>query len=215
MKKETQKEILSSLFVRKATPEDVHAIVPLIHSSGPKAWEYVFTEAGLQSIDFLKSAYLQRGNTISYTNHYVAVLENRVVGSILCYKQPKFIILTLGTFIRICISYGINFLKVTKRGLEVETMIQPPKWGRLYLAHIAVSPETRNRGIAKQMVRYVIKNETRSKTISLDVSIENEPAIKLYHNLGFVVKETRKLKNNALSIPNHHYMEVDSSSIKI
>ncbi|PJZ46361.1 GNAT family N-acetyltransferase [Leptospira brenneri] len=197
----------SKLIIRNATPKDVDSIVPLIYSSGPKAWNFVFQEGKKTSFDFLNSSYIRRGNTVSYTNHYVAEIDGKVVGSILSYTQPSFLTLTVGTALRILSVYKWNAPKVMARGLKTETIIQPPKSGCLYLGHIAVSETERNKGIAKQLIEYMIGKYTKHKTISLDVSAENKPAISLYQKLGFEIKETRHPLGWEGTIPSHYYME--------
>lgn len=195
------------LTIRKATPSDLDSIVPLIYSSGPKAWSFVFQEGKKTAIDFLNTSYVHRGNTVSYSNHFVAEIEGRVVGSILSYTQPSFLALTLGTAFRILSVYGIRAPKVMARGLKTETIIQPPKSGCLYLGHIAVLESERNKGIAKKLIEYIINKETKYKTVSLDVSAENQPAISLYQKLGFQIKVTRHPLGWEGIIPSHHYME--------
>ncbi|PJZ84848.1 GNAT family N-acetyltransferase [Leptospira harrisiae] len=197
----------SNLTIRNASPKDVGTIVPLIYSSGPKAWTFVFDEGKKTSFDFLNSSYVKRGNTVSYTNHYVAEINGKVVGSILSYTQPSFLALTAGTALRILSIYKWNAPKVMARGLKTETIIQPPKSGCLYLGHIAVSETERNKGIAKQLIEYIIAKDTKFKKISLDVSAENKPAISLYQKLGFEIKETRHPLGWEGIIPSHHYME--------
>lgn len=197
----------TNLTIRKAIPNDVETIVPLIYASGPKAWTYVFREGNKTPFDFLNSSFIKRGNTVSYTNHYVAELSGKVVGSILSYTQPSFLVLTAATALRILSVYKWNAPKVMARGLKTETIIQPPKSGCLYLGHIAVLETERNKGIAKQMIEFMITNNQKYKTISLDVSAENKPAISLYQKLGFEIKDTRHPLGWEGIIPSHHYME--------
>ncbi|TGL44583.1 GNAT family N-acetyltransferase [Leptospira perdikensis] len=195
------------LTIRNAKPSDVDSIVPLIHSSGPKAWTFVFQEEKKTAFDFLNSSYIRRGNTVSYTNHCVAEIDGRVVGSILSYSQPSFLALTMGTALRILSVYTWKAPKVMARGLKTETIIQPPKPGCLYLGHIAVLESERNKGIAGELIQYMLNKETKYKTASLDVSAENKPAISLYQKLGFQIKETRHPLGWEGIIPSHHYME--------
>lgn len=197
----------ANVIIRKAMPEDSNDIVPLIHSSGPIAWNFVFQEGNRTAFDFLQSAYRKRGNTISYTNHFVAEKEGNVVGSILQYTQPSFLALTVGTAFQILLLYKWNAAKVMARGLKTETIIQPPKPNCLYLGHIAVLETHRNQGIAKQLIEFMIQRNPGYKTIALDVSIENPSAIALYQKLGFVIKETRDPIGWEGKIPSHHYME--------
>ncbi|TGN07222.1 N-acetyltransferase [Leptospira ilyithenensis] len=200
--------------IRPALPEDVEGVIPLIYSSGPKAWSFVFQEGVVGPFDFLRKAFLKRGNTISYSNHFVAIKGDLVVGSLIIYKQPVFLLLTVGTAIRIFFTYGIRALRVIGRGLKTEAMIQPPKSDCLYLGHISVSESERKKGIAKEIMRYAVSANPVSKKISLDVSVENESAISLYKSLGFQVVATRNLPGSPGIVPDHHYMEVERKDFK-
>lgn len=193
--------------IRKAKIEDTNQIIPLIYSSGPLAWNFVFQEGNKTPFDFLNRAYARKGNTISYTNHFVAEKNGSVVGSILAYTQPSFLALTVGTALQILSVYKWKAPNVMARGLKTETIIQPPKSKRLYLGHIAVSESHRNQGIAKQLIEHMIQYNSDYKTIALDVSTENPAAISLYQKLGFVIKETRHPNGWEGKIPSHHYME--------
>ncbi len=200
--------------IRPALPKDVEGAVPLIYSSGPKAWSFVFQEGTTGPFDFLRNAFVKRGNTISYSNHFVATKGDMVVGSLIVYKQPVFLLLTVGTAFRILSTYGTRAFKVIGRGLKVEAMIQPPKSDCLYLGHIAVSESERKKGIAKEIMRYAVSANPASKKISLDVSVENESAISLYKSLGFQVVVTRSLPGSPGIVPDHHYMEVERKDFK-
>lgn len=196
-----------SLIIRNAQLKDANQIIPLIYSSGPLAWNFVFQEGNKTPFDFLNQTYAHRGNTISYTNHFVAEKNGTVVGSILAYTQPSFLALTAGTALQILSVYKWKAPKVMARGLKTETIIQPPKPKRLYLGHIAVSESHRKQGIAKQLIEHMIQLHQEYKTIALDVSAENPAAIALYQKLGFVIKETRHPIGWEGTIPSHHYME--------
>ncbi|TGL77095.1 GNAT family N-acetyltransferase [Leptospira yasudae] len=203
-----------SLQIRPSELQDVDAVVPLIYSSGPAAWDFVFTQNDKTPFDFLRSSFIKRGNTISYTNHFVAEIQGEVVGAILSYRQPSFLLLNGGTALRIISVYGLSAPKVMGRGLTTEGMIKPPKPGRLYLGHIAVSEKHRGKGIGKELIRFVANCFPDFKTLSLDVSQKNEAAIALYKGLGFRTIEARAFSGPAGKIPDHYYMEVERTSLR-
>lgn len=203
-----------SIIIRPAEVKDVDTIVPLIYSSGPAAWDYVFTQGSKIPFDFLRTSFIKRGNTISYKNHYVAELNGEVVGSIMSYRQPSFLLLNGGTALRIVSVYGFSAPKVMARGLVTEGMIRPPKSGRLYLGHIAVSEKHRGKGIGKDLIRFMAKEFPRFKTLSLDVSQKNAAAIRLYKGLGFQTMEARNFSGPAGKVPDHFYMELERSILK-
>ncbi len=204
----------SSIFIRSAQPGDVDAIVPLIYSSGPAAWDYVFTQGSKTPFDFLSTSFIKSGNTISYKNHYVAELNGEVVGAIMSYRQPSFLLLNGGTALRIVSVYGFSAPKVMARGLITEGMIRPPKSGRLYLGHIAVSEKHRGKGIGKELIRFMSKEFPQFQILSLDVSQKNEAAIRLYKGLGFQTMEGRSFSGPTGKVPDHFYMEVEKSILK-
>ncbi|MBM9579353.1 GNAT family N-acetyltransferase [Leptospira sp. 201903070] len=208
------KTLNSSIIIRSAQPKDVDEIVPLIYSSGPAAWDYVFTQGSNTPFDFLSTSFIKRGNTISYKNHFVAELNGEVVGAILSYRQPSFLLLNGGTALRILAVYGFSAPKVIARGLVTEGMIRPPKTGRLYLGHIAVSEKHRGKGIGKELIRFMAKTFPEFKTLSLDVSQKNETAIQLYKGLGFRTVDARSFGGPTGKVPDHFYMEVERSILK-
>src|SRR5258708_17032167 len=70
---ETSVDNPAALTFRAATPADVADAVPLIYSSGPSAFDYVFdigNSRGAQ--EFLRFAYLRRGGEIGWWAHRVA-----------------------------------------------------------------------------------------------------------------------------------------------
>ncbi|MCG6169321.1 GNAT family N-acetyltransferase [Leptospira sp. FAT2] len=203
-----------SLQIRPSEPQDVDVVVPLIYSSGPAAWDFVFTQNEKTPFDFLRSSFIKRGNTISYTNHFVAEHQGEIVGAILSYRQPSFLLLNGGTALRIISVYGFAAPKVMGRGLTTEGMIKPPKPGRLYLGHIAVSEKHRGKGIGKELIRFMANRFPNFKTLSLDVSQKNEAAIALYKGLGFRTIEARAFSGPPGKIPDHYYMEVEASSLR-
>ncbi|TGN19074.1 GNAT family N-acetyltransferase [Leptospira idonii] len=203
----------TSIEIRPASPEDHEAAIPLIYSSGPAAWSYVFEEGKYSPFDFLASSFVRRGNTISYTNHYVATIGKEVVGTILAYHSSSFLLLNGGTAFRILSLYGAKSFSVIGRGLTMEKMIQAPKSGCLYLGHIAVSEKHRGKGIGKDLIRHVVNQFPKYGKVSLDVSQVNPNAIGLYQKLGFKTVEARSFQGIEGRVPNHYYMEADPKEI--
>jgi len=64
----------------------------------------------------------------------------------------------------------------------------------IHIKSIAVHPNYRNKGIAKALIKEVMKLK---KDIYLEVRVSNEIAIKLYENLGFKkIKTIKKFYSN-------------------
>ena len=63
---------------RAATADDAEAAVPLIHSSGPAAFEYVFAVPGRgDARDFLMRAFVDGAGEFGWRNHWVGELDGR------------------------------------------------------------------------------------------------------------------------------------------
>ncbi|PJZ76753.1 GNAT family N-acetyltransferase [Leptospira neocaledonica] len=198
--------------IRPARPDDAAAAVPLIYSSGPAAWDYVFNEGKISSQDFLIKSFQGTKNTFSYKNHYVAEKNGEVVGSIVIFRSENFFFQNAATAGNIFRIYGLKAPKVAVRGLSMEGMIQPPKSGRLYLGHIAVPAKERRQGIAEKLIRFAISAYPGYEKISLDVSQENPNAQGLYKKLGFEIVDARNFSGPKGLVPNHYYMEADRFS---
>ena len=61
------------------------------------------------------------------------------------------------------------------------------------LLSIVVNPDFRRQNIATKMVKYLINNYCyQTKTITLEVAVDNESAIKFYESIGFKTVNIRK-----------------------
>ncbi len=112
----------------------------------------------------------------SYQNSLVAEIEGKVIGAIVGYDGAKLLELRTETFA--IIKKHIGFTP----DMEPETEV-----GEFYLDSIAVLPEFRGRGIAKNLI-LTLSNKAFSeghKNVGLLVDVENTNAEKLYHSLGF------------------------------
>src|SRR6185436_9550529 len=94
-----------TISIRPAEAKDVEAAIPLIYSSGPDAWDYVFADGKYKSSDFIRYIFVKRGNSIGYKNHFVACDGNKVIGTILIYSLPSFHLLNAGTAFNILALY--------------------------------------------------------------------------------------------------------------
>jgi hypothetical protein len=82
---------MSSWF-RAATSDDMADTVPLIYSSGPAAFDFVFSVPGRASaLDFLRHAFLDGAGEFGFRNHVVGVQDGAVIaaGAILRRAAPE------------------------------------------------------------------------------------------------------------------------------
>jgi ribosomal protein S18 acetylase RimI-like enzyme len=201
---------MNSLSFHPSKQEEAAEIVPLIYSSGPAAFDYVFRTKNHQATDFLAFAFLKEIGEFSYKNHTTVKLNGEIAGtgSVFCGKEmPGF---TLAAFMQIVAFYKMQAVSVLYRGLRVENMIQPPKKHEFAIAHLGIKENYRGKGIGSQLIDYLLQHNkiTTETTAVLDVTIIN-PAIELYRKKGFaVVKENfSKLENQYSKVPHHFRME--------
>jgi ribosomal protein S18 acetylase RimI-like enzyme len=200
------------LTFRAATPADVADAVPLIYSSGPSAFDYVFdigNSRGAQ--EFLRFAYLRRGGEFGWQAHRVAEIGGRVAAAGAAFDGRAVLRFTIANALVILRFYGpIRAWGVMVRGLRTETVIQPPRAEEYYLCHLGVREELRGQGIGARFMRHLLEglDPDRHRCATLDVAVTNPRAQLLYERLGFVVEALRvsKLQNRRGRVADHYRM---------
>lgn len=204
---------MQSITIHPAQPDDVETAVPLIYSSGPDTFEFVFGHKNKGgACNFLKMAFIDGRGEFGYKNHIVVVQNGRIVGIGSAFSGQQMNSFTIRAAIQILRFYGpVAGTKIMRQGLQVEKVIQPPKGKLHYIAHLGVTPEYRGQGIGTQLIAWLLENGRQQKrtTASIDVSVENPKALALYKRLGFVqqVERTSSLKNDLGHVANHIYLE--------
>jgi ribosomal protein S18 acetylase RimI-like enzyme len=198
---------------RPAAPEDAAVAVPLIYSSGPTAFDYVFTTRdGGDAQAFLQHCFVDGQGEFGWRNHWVGVAEGKVVVVGAGYGADTKWPFTLAAARQIVRHYGLRRgLGVIVRGLRVESVIKPPSGDMHYLAHLAVLPDMRGHGIGRALVDQLVGHarDAGRTRVTLDVAISNPRAEALYRRAGFKVIGERKsrLANERGRVPDHRRME--------
>ena len=199
---------------RQAIPEDVELAAPLIRSSGPAAFDFIFShKTPIDALEFLRRTFVQEGTEFSYNNHVVGVFEGRVIATgtgFSCDVVPGF---TKTAIKAIFSNYGpLKGAGVIRRALQAEHCFPPPKTEMHYIGHIGVDPELWGRGIGEQLMSHIIEQgrELGRPIAVLDVSCENPRAQALYERLGFKVTEELRsyYRNDTATVPHHRRMEL-------
>ncbi|MDO1530017.1 GNAT family N-acetyltransferase [Fulvimonas sp. R45] len=204
---------MSAVRFRAASPQDAAAAVPLIHSSGPAAFDYVFAVPGRGDAQaFLRHAFVDGAGEFGWRNHVVGELEGVVVAVGAGYGGETALAFTLAAARQILVHYGLRHAPgVVARGLRVERVIPPPSRGMHYLAHLGVSPALRGQGIGRALIEALIRRGEQAgrRRMVLDVAVSNPRAQALYGRLGFAVSGERasSLANAQGVVPGHRRME--------
>ena len=177
---------------RPAAVADVGAAVPLIHSSGPAAFEYVFAVPGRNDAQaFLRHAFTDGAGEFGWRNHWVGELDGRVVAVGAGYGADAHWAFTLAAARQILGFFGWRHaMAVIARGLRVERVIEPPSGDMHYLAHLGVDPAWRGRGIGQALIEHLAAEAARRgrSRLALDVAATNPRAQALYARGGFGVR---------------------------
>jgi ribosomal protein S18 acetylase RimI-like enzyme len=204
---------LSAIRFRAASPQDAEAAVPLIHSSGPAAFDYVFAVPGRGDAQaFLRRAFVDGAGEFGWRNHVVGELEGVVVAAGAGYGGETALAFTLAAARQILAHYGPRHAPgVIARGLRVERVIPPPARGMHYLAHLGVAPALRGEGIGRALIGELVRRGEQAgrRRMVLDVAVSNPRAQALYERLGFAVTGERasSLANAQGAVPGHRRME--------
>jgi len=205
----------NDLVIRAAEARDVDMAVPLIYSSGPAAFDYVFARPGrANALDFLREAFLSGAGEFGFRNH--VVLESRahqqVIGVGAGYSGRTTLSFLIAAVRQIFRCYGVLAAPgVIVRGLRVEGVIPPPSGKQLfYIAHLGIAPAWRSQGLGIKLTKHLLDmgKEQGFRTAGLDVSVENPRARALYERLGFLLVRERHstLKNRFATVPSHRRM---------
>ncbi len=194
---------------RPAMPADADVAVPLIYSSGPSAFDYVFGAGKAQA--FLQHAFADEAGEFSYRAHEVALLRGHVAAVGAAFDGSAALAFTLAAARQILGFYGpFAGIGVIIRGLRTEGVIRPPKPNELYLAHLGVVPALRGAGIGTRLVEALLqrRDPARHDVVALDVAVTNPRAEALYERLGFSVAVLRRsrLGNRDGAVADHRRM---------
>jgi ribosomal protein S18 acetylase RimI-like enzyme len=205
------------LIFRAATPADVADAVPLIYSSGPAAFDYVFNVGGRKGAqEFLCFAYLKGGGEFGWRAHRVAEMAGQIAAAGAAFDGRDVLRFTIANALQIFGFYGpIQAWGVMVRGLRTEAIIRPPRADEYYLCHVGVREALRGRGIGASFMRDLLQglDTRRHRCATLDVAVTNPRAQLLYERLGFVVQALRPstLRNRRGRVADHYRMRLQPS----
>lgn len=201
---------------RPSSPGDASEVVPLIYSSGPSSFDYIFFHPKRgTALDFLHYAYVRAGGEFGYTNHVCMEYGGVVAGTGAEWTGGSSFNYMINAVRKIIGFYGLWYgIGVMIRGLRTEYVIRPPKSGEHVVAHIGIKPEFQGKGLGTVLTDHflgIARSEGSPKAV-LDVSVLNTRAKLLYDKLGFRVialrKSGLKRKLNGTEVADHHRMEL-------
>jgi ribosomal protein S18 acetylase RimI-like enzyme len=205
-----------NLVFRPAEPADADAVVPLIYSSAPAVFDFLFALPGRASPQqFLRQAFVDGAGQFGFRNHVVGVKDGVVVAVGAAWSGASGLAFTLDAGRQIFACYGIGAaLGVILRALRIQEVIAPPARSELCIGNLGVSPERRGGGIGAALIAQLIAQyrHTGIRKVVLDVAVSNPGGQKLYERLGLVVtaEHRSRLANVHGVVVNHRRMEMPS-----
>lgn len=204
----------ASVTFRAAAAGDAERVVPLIYSSGPSAFDYVFShDRPGRALAFLRFAFGDGAGEFGYRNHVVALAGGVVVGAGAAWDGRVALRFTMAAAVQILRFYGpFRAWGVIARGLRVERVIRPPKADEYYVAHLGIAEGLRGRGIGARLTRHLLASADprRHRRAALDVAVTNPRAESLYARLGFKVEALRpsRLSSRYHAVADHRRMSL-------
>jgi hypothetical protein len=117
-----------NLVFRPAEPADADAVVPLIYSSAPAVFDFLFAVPGRASPQqFLRRAFADGAGQFGFRNHVVGVEDGMVVAVGAAWIGASGLAFTLDGARQIFACYGIGAAPgVILRALRIQEVIVPP-----------------------------------------------------------------------------------------
>ncbi len=205
---------MTAIQFRHCLASDIDAALPLIISSGPEAFAYVFIDRSPAQLEaFLRRAFVASGNEFSAECHLALTDKGEIValGALRYAEQtPAFSLRAMAQIL--CHYQPLAAARTAWRGLRTETIIKPPPKGVAFIYQLAVRPDRQGRGHGRQLIAELLRRAQQQgyRRAGLNVSVDNPRAQALYEQLGFrVLRQTNSaLRSNFGYVPGQRYMEL-------
>ena len=140
----------------------------------------------------LRGFFIRPNNRFSFDRALMIWQDGQVAGLLLAFPGYEINSRNLNFILQGSKVYGSrDYLRLILNFFQAFTAKETEK-DEFYIAHLAVFPEFRRKGLAKMMLACAeeVARDKNLKKVSLLVEIGNEAAIELYRRAGFVINET-------------------------
>lgn len=181
--------------IRPARADDVDAALPLIYSSGPLVWDFLFGDGSTKSaMPYLRKAWLSGKGVAGYQWHWVAESDQQVVASISVYSGLEYSKLSNQTAWQVLRYFGLGSVARIGKMLQFGKHLMPaPAKNIDYVANFGVAPVLRGQGLGLVMLEHFrARAVARGKQhYELDVATNNPRAQVLYERFGMAIHKER------------------------
>jgi ribosomal protein S18 acetylase RimI-like enzyme len=198
--------------IRQANRGDANTLAQLVFSSASIALTATFEiNDELSVMNSLRSSLLTSDGQYGYANHWVAEIENQVVGCLCSWHSDLPDSFHQATLTHLMSFYGIaDAISVVQASQALQDCIPKPKKYEWCIGHFAVFEQYQNQGIGSALLTFAHKQAlTAGKLVlSLDVDGNNTHATQFYMKQGFIKinESTTSPKMKILGIGSHLHL---------
>jgi ribosomal protein S18 acetylase RimI-like enzyme len=182
-----------TLAVRPATPNDAPAAGEFILDTMGELGTVIFgLDDRQRAVSSLSSLFSVPDNRFSYQQAFIAEEDGQTLGMLLAYPGVILARLERPLLRQLLRLYSLpELLRLAWRALPLFDGIEADK-DEYYIAHVAVVPQARGRGIGSQLMRLAEDQCRRAglQKCSLCVDYGHEAARTLYLKIGYQIVET-------------------------
>jgi len=183
-----------SIIVRKGLPEDATDFINLILSPEPTLFPTLF---GSGARNVLQTLFRQKRNLFSFEHSYFIEVNDKKTGMLIGYDGQTEREEALRTGLLLIKYMKLGFLTkipALLKALKITSRVQDSEY---YISNVAVYPELRGNKLGTALLLEAEAEAKRcgAEKITLDASVNNQGAIRLYNRLGYlVVGKPRRVK---------------------
>jgi ribosomal protein S18 acetylase RimI-like enzyme len=176
--------------IRQAAQDDAKTLASLIFSSAPTTLIATFEiNSTLSVLNFLQSNLSTEHGQYGYANHWVAEIDNQIVGCVSAWHTGLLDSFHQATLSKLTGFYGITHtLSVVHASLALTDCIPKPKKHEWCIGHFAVNSQYQRKGIGSALLGFMQEQalDFKKSELCLDVESSNIQALNFYLGQGFV-----------------------------
>ncbi|WP_414829052.1 GNAT family N-acetyltransferase [Alteromonas sp. H39] len=178
-----------NLNIRPATAADMASAVPLLLDSGEQLLIDIFGNGERDSAyQYLCYAWSNGYGQYGFQNHWVACIDDKVVGLMTCWHDKLPADFDRDTLSSITEHFGLDkSIDVVMRSQRFSAALHPPLVTELGIGHLSVASDARRQGVGRALLGVAEEKarELKKFAMVLDVEVSNETARQFYQALGF------------------------------
>jgi len=174
--------------IRAAGPADAAALAPLVYAAGRTLHDHSLSLGSLRPLDVVREALREPAGVLGHGHLRVAVVDGEVVGCVGRHPgelTPRLFRQTAHKAWRMMSWRQVATFAARSLALVPMQRDAPPR--RLMMAHCAVRPDWRGRGVFRALFDEVLREAVQGPydAIRLEVAVDNTGAVAVYRRLGF------------------------------